>query len=113
MEKIEKQNIRFIINNRISYLNGMKIGYECFPKEKVKEAIQIIDSEINWLKNLTDEILGVCIIHNTETGEELYSVVYNLDLEDWIDSFYTIEEAIEFINKNNYNLTKFKSYVYE
>jgi hypothetical protein len=111
MQKQEKQNAKFIIDNRISFLNGMKIGYDCFPKEKVQKAIEVIDLEINWLNNLINEIIGVSVIHNTETGEELYSVVYNLDLEDWIDSFYTIEESIDFINKNNYTLTKFKTTV--
>ena len=36
---------------------------------------------------------------NNETTEDLYSVVYDDDIEDWLDSFRTREEAEKYINQ--------------
>lgn len=101
-----------VINHRIAHLKTIRLVHEYFSN---KEITQRINSEINWLNYLIDLLEGVVIFHNRNTGEELYSVYYYSDKisEDWIDSFYTVKDAVEYIENNKFKLVKFESNVYD
>lgn len=45
----------------------------------------------------------VLINLNDETGKNQYSVEFANNIRDWLDSFNTLEEAIQFIKENNYS----------
>lgn len=101
-----------VINHRIKYLEKVKLDSKHYFN---KDTIKLINSEINWLNYLIDLIDGVVIFHNKNTGEELYSVYYYSDKldDDWIDSFYTIKDAVDYIDSNKFKLVKFESNVYD
>lgn len=50
---------------------------------------------------ISDPETRVSTYHNNEIGEWLYSVVVENSGEFWLDSFPTLEEAEEYIRKNN------------
>lgn len=51
--------------------------------------------------------MNIIINYNNELGYYVYVICDYDDPEEWLESFKSYEDAIQYCNNNNYNIIKF------